>query len=1263
MSVSLDDLAPTQKHLLSKLQIFYGLGLTALLLSTLVFVLWVNHEIRIEAATRQVAAIAFGADRQLSLELRNLDRALNGIASDAGQLFQMPETVATPLLQEAVQGVDDRHAELVDVLVTDALGNPVTHGPGDPDLPRWALNPQNHSPGTDLRIGSPVQRHPGEEWVVPLAVPLAHLPSGQPGWILARLRLSEFRAVASGLDLGKQGVASITHRNGEVLARSLNPRQTLGADLSESAFNRTVLSSHPVGIGDGVSPVDGVRRIFAYRALDQYPFVVVAGLSHAEVLRPWYNFAAASTLVCVLFALGWLMLIQILLRSDRRQKALFARLLENTEHLQEVQQTAGLGAFTLDLQTRAVELSPEARRIYGFAPNAAPIDEQACLARTHPDDLSRVEQSCAGVSSGSLATDDLQYRIVQPDGSVRSVRRRSRAVVDASGLRYLTGTLLDITDLVTVRQRLDETQAQYQLLFEKNPLPFWVFDRETLRFLEVNEKSVRHYGYSREEFLAMTIRDIRPPEDVKPLEDGLALDNHSSDHVWRHLRRDGTPMQVRVVSTGITFRGRPAQLVLADDVTEQLQAAQQLEFSESRFRLVARAVSDAVFDWDLVTGESWSSESFDTLFGYAPNEIPPGIDAWRERIHPDDEPVVAASLTQAFESGATEWQAHYRFLRADGHYADVLDRGLIERDENGKALRMVGGMSDITRQRQDEAQLRLLRRAIESTRNGITIVDARAPDMPLVYVNPAFERITGYSASEVLGRNCRFLQNKDRNQEQLHILREAFAQQGQVQVMLRNYRKNGELFWNEFYLAPVRDADGMLTHYVGIQNDVTERRHYEQRLAYQSSHDELTGLLNRQALHESLQSAIAKTGASGESVTAFFLDINNFKLINGSLGHEIGDEVLRIVARRLRETVGADDRIGRLGSNEFMALIATGADDVSMDQTTATILEALAQPINASETMHYLSMSAGLARYPEHGDTPELLIYNAGVAADEAKRRGHNQLVEYVPEFDQAIGDRLQLMSRLHEAIERNEFELHFQPLFDVAQQRPIGAEALIRWRHPERGLVSPSEFIPLCEDSGLIVPLGRWILREACHRHRLLADAGWSGLTIAVNVSALQFRHGDLQQDVENLLREFSLPAGALELELTESLVMENPESVITVMNGLNRSGVLLSIDDFGTGYSSMAYLRRLPVDKLKIDRSFVTDVDSDKRNAAICESILALARNFGLTVIAEGVETQSQLDWLRTHGCDQAQGYLLARPMPFADLLTMLGPAPVSA
>ena len=1232
----------------------YGLALSLALLSILLFALWRDHEGKLSAAERRVEAMALGSDRLLNMQMRNLERAMDGIALDSRQLSTQAPADAQRLRREMVQGVDFRHAELRDVVLVDGDGAVLDGGGnGDVTISKWTQDPRNRAKGGGLLVGPPSQAGDGE-WVVPLAVPATISADSQQGWVLARLRLQALEQLVDGLDTGRDGVANIFHLAGRMVARSPMPARGLGGDFSGSRLMEQILAQRRPEVADLVSPLDQKRRLIAYRSLEHYPFAVAVGVSRDEVLATWYGFAIAAALVCVGYVLGWLLLVRTLVRANRRQSVLLAELGASQDTLLEAQRIAGLGSYHLDLATQIVEFSPEARAIFGFGSGDDPLTLDACLNRAHEGDRTALALAHErNVREETFA--DTAFRVSRPDGTIRSVIARGR-MLDAEGRRVVVGTVHDVTELAESHRKLHEAEAQYRLLFEQNPLPFWVFHRETFRILEVNQAAVAEYGYSRDEFCALGLADIRPTEDV---DDALRVARRGDPEtrrgkIWRHARKDGTVFQVAIHASDITFLGEPARLVLALDVTQRLQDQVQLEESERRFQLVARATNDAIFDWDMASGALWLGESFDALFNYQPGEMPHTISAWEERIHPEDRPQVSASLSAAVDSDAAEWRSSYRFRRGDGSYAFVIDRGRFERDTKGKAVRMVGGMKDATRQHEDESELRLLRRAIESTGDGITIVDAIAPDMPMVYVNAAFERITGYSQAEALGRNCRFLQGGDRAQEGLETVRNAVATKQDAQIRLRNYRKNGELFYNQLSLAPVRDEAGALTHFVGVINDITERQRYQDQLAYQASHDDLTGLLNRSALLAALEPLMVESNVL--PLTIVQLDINNFKLINDSLGHEVGDAVLKEVAQRLRSVAGAADRIGRVGGNEFVVVLGPGISQKTSDDLIARGLEILAQPIEVLSTLHYLSINAGTARYPDHGQYPDLLLENAGLATHEAKRRGHNHLVEYTSDFARAVTDRQQLVSRLHEALDRSEFELFFQPLFNAKDEEPVGVETLIRWRHPERGLVPPSEFIPVCEESGLIVPLGRWVLREACRHHCKLVDAGWGHLTIAVNVSALQFLSGELQQDIPALLREFKVPHGVLELELTESLVMENPESVIEVMRALRQHGVLLSIDDFGTGYSSMSYLHRLPVDKLKIDRSFVTHVETDGHNAAICESILALARSFDLKVIAEGVETQPQLAWLCSHGCEEVQGYLLGRPLPYLETIAAL-------
>jgi len=824
--------------------------------------------------------------------------------------------------------------------------------------------------------------------------------------------------------------------------------------------------------------------------------------------------------------------------------------------------------------------------------------------------------------------------------------RRERAL--SADVARSAGTITDLT------ARMRDVEAQYRYLYERHPLPALVYDRDTLRMLAVNDAAIAEYGYPRDTFLALDADAVVVDMDGDDIRHEVARE--PAPHIgrrFRHMRCDGSTFAVTVYSSSLEFLGRPARLVLVLDISDRERVEAERERSEARFQMVARATSDAIWDWDIGTGTLWWNEGFTAQYGWDWRRHAATIDQWSALLHPDDEVRVGRDLDAALSSGATEWQAQYRLRCENGTYASVEDRGMILRDADGQPVRAVGGMLDVTRRRQDEADLRLLRRAVEATENGIIIADVRADDQPIVYVNPAFSRITGYSAEDSIGRNCRFLQGSERNQPALPAIRDAIAQAHEVRVQLRNYRRDGSPFWNELRMAPVRDRDGALTHFVGILNDISERRRAEEALAHRATHDALTGLPNRELVMVRLAEAVAGADAGDGCVGLVFVDLDDFKLINDSLGHAIGDEVLRTVGRRLRAALQPGDTVGRFGGDEFV-LVMNAADHDAVARATDGVFAALSQPMEIGAALLQITPSIGYCRHPGDGGDPELLLRHADQAMYQAKQQGRNCVVAYRDEFGVRASERLVLVSQLREALQAQQFVLAFQLQFDQ-QNRPVGMEALLRWRHPERGLLTPDAFIAVCEDSGLIVPIGRWVLREAARHHQILAAHGWGHLRIAVNVSAAQFQQG-LVEDVLSVLRDFELPDGVLELELTESVVLASPDHVIRDMATLRKAGVCIAIDDFGTGYSSLAYLKRLPLHRVKLDRAFVQDLGRDPDDEAICDAIIRMAQRLGLCTTAEGVETELQWDWLAAHGCEELQGYLFARPAPFEDVLARL-------
>ena len=564
--------------------------------------------------------------------------------------------------------------------------------------------------------------------------------------------------------------------------------------------------------------------------------------------------------------------------------------------------------------------------------------------------------------------------------------------------------------------------------------------------------------------------------------------------------------------------------------------------------------------------------------------------------------------------------------------------------------------------RRGQETLRLRNRAIEASINGVMICEATLPDTPITYVNPAFEKITGYDLHDVRGRSPRLLSGRDQNQKVLVDIQAALAAGRSARGLVRNYRKDGNLFWNHFSVAPVPDAAGRITHFIGIMNDVTESKRYEEELAHKANHDELTGLANRNLLADRLKQGIAHARRTETSLVLFLLDLDRFQIINDSLGHNLGNDLLKQVAERLKNCVRSQDTLARLGGDEFVALFQEMHNRRDTVAVVEKIRHALAAPFEVGGQRLHITASLGISSYPQDGRDGEILIRNADIAMYHAKDAGKDTFQFFAAEMDVQVVETMRLEADLRQALEREEFLLHFQPKVEVATGRIVGGEALVRWRHPERGMVSPGAFIPLAEQTGLIGPLGEWVLRETCRQNKAFQDAGMAPLALAVNVSARQFRLESFPELIDSILKETGLEARWLDLELTESMLMDWPERAIQLMARLKEIGVGLCLDDFGTGYSSLNYLRRFPMDRLKIDRSFITDVATDPGSASVATSIVAIAHNLGMKVVAEGVENEAQLKFLQDCRCDSYQGFLFSRPVPPEEFAVLLKSRPGS-
>jgi diguanylate cyclase (GGDEF)-like protein/PAS domain S-box-containing protein len=508
--------------------------------------------------------------------------------------------------------------------------------------------------------------------------------------------------------------------------------------------------------------------------------------------------------------------------------------------------------------------------------------------------------------------------------------------------------------------------------------------------------------------------------------------------------------------------------------------------------------------------------------------------------------------------------------------------------------------------------------------------------------------MTGYQSAEVLGKTPTMLHSDLHDEDFYQRLWHSVAETGYWQGEIWNRRKNGEAYPEWLGISILRGPDGKVTHYVAISSDISERKAAEARIEFLAHHDPLTDLPNRLLLKDRLERAIVHGERTGTKLALLFIDLDRFKTVNDSLGHPVGDRLLREAAQRLRACIRDMDTVSRQGGDEFLVVLPEVGDADAVTGVAENILAALAVPFSLDGHDVAISCSVGIAVCPEDGADFDGLLKKADIAMYHAKEAGRNAFRYYSERMNIDALERLDLQNRLRRGLEQGEFVLYYQPLIELASNRIVGAEALVRWNSHDLGLVPPSRFINVAEESGLIVPLGEWVLREACHELRRWHDAGHTHLSMAVNLSAIQFRRGSVEESVMRALGEAGADPAALELELTESILLQGAEHVLATVRRLKGLGIRLSIDDFGTGYSSLAYLKRFAVDKLKIDQSFVRDLPTDPDSAAIVRAVIQMAKSLNLLVLAEGVETAATAETLRLLRCDYVQGFFFDRPMP---------------
>ncbi|HWU97311.1 MAG TPA: EAL domain-containing protein [Oxalicibacterium sp.] len=661
--------------------------------------------------------------------------------------------------------------------------------------------------------------------------------------------------------------------------------------------------------------------------------------------------------------------------------------------------------------------------------------------------------------------------------------------------------------------------------------------------------------------------------------------------------------------------------------------------------------------------EHWTmefvSEGCLTLTGYREEDILFNSRISYDKItHPDDRHHVRSTILTAVENNR-HFDVEYRIVRADGTVRWVWERGTNITHGRKDWDVLEGFIQDVTERREADEALREAERRYRSIfENAIEGIYQSTPNNGYLAVNPALARMYGYDSPQELIAVLRDIEHQvyvdpQRRNEFVRLM----EQNGVVtNFESRVYCRNGEIIWISENARAVHDSNGRLLFFEGTVEAITERKMHEAEIRFQATHDALTSLPNRTLLYDRMQQAMLHSERYGNLTAIAFLDLDQFKFINDSLGHQVGDELLRITAQRLKSCLRESDTVARQGGDEFVLLLTSQPNEESITQTMQRVLHEVSQPWTANDLEFRITCSIGITLCPNDGRDAETLLKHADSAMYKAKELGRNNFQYFSAEMNSTVTDRLDLLNRLRQAIPNDELVLRYQPKVNLSSGAIIGVEALIRWNSPHTGMVSPAAFIPLAEETGLIIPIGEWVLQTACRQNRAWQQAGYPPVAISVNLSPRQLARGDIVQQVERILTETGLDAKYLELEITESVMATEVEKSFAMLTELRAMGVKISLDDFGTGYSSLSYLKRFPVDTLKIDQSFVRDIATDANSAAIVRAIISLGHNLNLNVLAEGIETDEQSTFLRQNGCNEGQGYLISRPVPEADFLKLL-------
>jgi diguanylate cyclase (GGDEF)-like protein/PAS domain S-box-containing protein len=791
-----------------------------------------------------------------------------------------------------------------------------------------------------------------------------------------------------------------------------------------------------------------------------------------------------------------------------------------------------------------------------------------------------------------------------------------------------------------VEKALRSSEKHHRLLFERNLAGVY---RNTLdgRILDCNDALARILGYEdREELIGAYADNLYFEQgDREGFLARLRQHGHFSSVEICLRRKDGTPVWL-LESVSLVHDGEREILEgTLIDISRRKLTEDALAASERRYRALVERMREGMRQVDNDDRIEFVNQRYCELVGYSREELLGQI-AYQLLAFPDDHDLIRKKNAERRQGISDQYEIRVRRKNGQVIWMEIGAAPVV--DATGAVVGSIGVHNDVTARklaeaalRESEARYRLM------AENSTDMISRHAVDGTNLYVSPACTALLGYEAADMIGLSCYdFIHPLDQSyvaDAQAQMLEESVA----ATISYRIRHKSGSYVWFESTSRPLSSPEGDVREVIAVSRDISERKQVEEQIEYQAYHDALTGLPNRLLFKDRLTVALAHARRLRRPLAVMFLDLDHFKLVNDTLGHSTGDQLLKIVAQRLQESLREEDTIARMGGDEFTVLLSrlNGTEDAAM--VARKLLETIAQPIAVDGRELFITTSIGIAICPHDGDNAEILLKNADNAMYRAKESGRSSYQLCTPAMNVRVLERLALESSLRRALERDEFIIHYQPQINLASGAIVGMEALLRWQHPDHGIVPPATFIPVAEDTRMIVEIGEWVLRQACMQARRWHDGPYPMARVAVNLSPRQFQHSDLQKMIADALDFAGLDPHFLELEITEGTAMQNTERTIATLNSLREMGVMISIDDFGTGHSSLNYLRTFPIDSIKLDQTFVHEIEVSRRDRAIVSAVISMAHGLGLRVTAEGVETEGQLDFLRSEGCDDVQGF----------------------